>query len=60
MKKQFNFRIPIDVLEKIQFIAEIEERSTSQEITFILRAYIKEYEQEYGTIECGTELSRPN
>lgn len=50
MKKQFNFRIPVDVLEKIQFIAESEERSTSQEITFILRAYIKEYEKNHEEI----------
>lgn len=50
MKKQFNFRIDEDLLIKIQYISDEEERTVSQEITYILRKYILKYEKENGEI----------
>lgn len=56
MKTQFNLRIDVDVLQKIQSISIQEERSTSQQITFILKQYIKEYEKTHGEIPTTTNI----
>lgn len=38
-------------LKKLKKIAEENERSVSQEITFLVKRLIKNYEEEYGEIE---------
>lgn len=56
MKTQFNLRIDVDVLQKIQFISIQEERSTAQQIAFLLKQYIKEYEKSHGEIPTNTNI----
>lgn len=51
MKIQYNFRVDENIIEKIKYIAETEERTTSQQITLYLKQKIIEYETENGEIE---------
>ena len=49
-KPQFVIRTEKDVLEKISYIANENERSTTQEIVFLIKQRIKKYESEHGEI----------
>ena len=49
-KPQFVIRTEKEILEKINYIATENERSTTQEIVFLIKQRIKEYEQEHGEI----------
>ena len=45
-----------DIIEKINIIAKKENRSTNQQINYIIKKYIEQYEQENGRIN-SPELS---
>lgn len=49
-KKQYNFRFDTNTMYKIEYIANEEERNITQQILYILKKYIREYELEHGTI----------
>lgn len=49
-KPQFVIRTDKDILEKISHIALENERSTTQEIVYLIKKRIKEYESENGEI----------
>ena len=49
-KPQFVIRTEKDILEKIGYIAAENERSTTQEIVYLIKNKIREYESEHGEI----------
>lgn len=49
-KPQFVIRTDNETLEKIKYIAKENERSTTQEIIFLIKQEIKKYEAEKGEI----------
>ena len=49
-------RMDREIIDKINEIAKKENRSTNQQITYIIKQYIQQYEQEQGRIN-STELS---
>lgn len=50
-KPRFTVRAEQEVLDKIGYIAEQNERTTTQEIVFLIKQRISQYEQENGKIE---------
>lgn len=50
-KPQFVIRTEKEILEKISHIANENERSTTQEIVYLIKNRIKEYEAEHGEIK---------
>lgn len=50
-KPQFVIRTDNETLEKIKYIAKENERSTTQEIIFLVKQEIKKYEAEKGEIQ---------
>lgn len=49
-KPQFVIRTDNETLEKIKYIAKENERSTTQEIIYLVKQEIKKYEAEKGEI----------
>ena len=49
-KKPTMLRLPEETLQKIKFLANVENRSMNMEIEHILKLYISNYEKENGTI----------
>lgn len=49
-KPQFGFRTEQVIIDKISYIAKEHERSASQEIVYLIKQHIKEYESQYGEI----------
>lgn len=45
-----------ELLDKINKIAEKENRSTNQQVVYILKKYVEQYEKEQGTV-TSAELS---
>ena len=52
-KPQFVIRTDQEVIDKISYIAKENERSTTQEIVFLIKQRIKEYEKNNGNITVG-------
>lgn len=50
-KPQFVIRTEKDVIDKICYIASTNERSGTQEIVYLIKSYIKQYEAEHGEIK---------
>ena len=50
-KPQFVIRTEQEIIDKISYIAKERERSTTQEIVFLIKQEIKKYESEHGEIE---------
>ncbi len=50
-KPQFVIRTDKETLKKIKYIAEQNERSATQEIVYLVKKRIKEYESENGEIK---------
>ena len=50
-KPQFVIRTEREILEKINYIATENERSTTQEIVFLIKQRIKSFEAEHGEIK---------
>ena len=48
---QFNFRTEQEILDKIKYIAEKEDRSASQEIVHLIKKRIERYEEDNGKIQ---------
>lgn len=48
---QFNFRTEQEILDKIKYIAEKEDRSASQEIVHLIKKRIERYEEDHGIIK---------
>ena len=53
---RITLRMDQEFIDKINKIAERENRSTNQQITYIIKKYIEQYEQKNGRIN-GAELS---
>ncbi|MBD5488357.1 MAG: Arc family DNA-binding protein [Lachnospiraceae bacterium] len=53
---RITLRMDQEFINKINKIAESENRSTNQQITYIIKKYIEQYEQENGRINSA-ELS---
>lgn len=53
---RITLRMDQEFIDKINKIAERENRSTNQQITYIIKKYIEQYEQENGRINSA-ELS---
>lgn len=49
-KPRFTVRAEQEILDKIGFIAKKNERNTTQEIVFLMKNRIEEYEKEHGKI----------
>ncbi len=49
-KPQFVIRTDKEVLQKIAYIAQENERNSTQEIVYLIKQRIKEYEAEHGEI----------
>lgn len=54
-KPQFLIRTEQEVIDKIAYIAKINERSTTQEIVYRIKQTIKDYETDHGEIIITTE-----
>lgn len=55
LKRVFTLRMKDDVFDKLEVIAKSEYRSLSNLIEFVLRDYIKRYEEKNGEIKAGEE-----
>lgn len=55
MQSRFTLRIPREMLQKISYIANENGRSANREIEILLKKYIVEYEEQYGTIKIDQE-----
>lgn len=52
-------RMEQELIDKINVIAKKENRSTNQQITYIIKKYIEQYEQENGRINTpGVSVSK--
>ena len=49
--KTVGFRLSVELLEKIQYIARFECRSTSSVIRLLIREHVEQFEREHGIIE---------
>lgn len=49
--KTYPLRLDNELMEKIRIIANQEDRPISKQIERVMREYVKQYEQEHGTIE---------
>lgn len=56
-KPRFTVRTEQEVLDKIGYIAEQNERTTTQEIVFLIKQRIAKYERENGEIEIPIDAS---
>lgn len=54
-KPQFVIRTDQKTIKKIKYIAEKNERSTTQEIVYLIKKEIENYEKEHGTINITEE-----
>lgn len=54
---RFTIRTEQDILDKIAYIAEDNERSSTQEIVYLIKQRIKEYETENGQFIRGEDGS---
>lgn len=50
MKRQFFFRIEEELIKKLEYVAQENERNTTQEITLLIKKHILKYEFENGEI----------
>lgn len=54
-KRQFTLRLQDENFDKIKYIAEKSKRSIAMQIEFIIEQYIKQFENEHGTIPMQKE-----
>lgn len=52
-KPQFVIRTEQEILDKISYIAKENERSTTQEIVYLIKQRIKDFETQNGNISVG-------
>lgn len=52
-KRQFTLRLQEENFLKIKAIAEADRRSIAMEIEYILEKYIKDYEENNGTVQVN-------
>lgn len=57
-KPQFMIRTDKEIIDKITYIAQQNERSTTQEIVYLIKKEIKSYEKEHGTIIIEDEKDK--
>lgn len=50
---RYTLRIPRDVLNKISYIADNNDRSTNKEIERLIKKYIEEFESKNGEIKIS-------
>lgn len=53
---KFTLRINSILLKKFQYVAKYNARSANQEIIFIIRKHISEFEKEHGQINIISKL----
>lgn len=53
---RYPLRIEQEYLDKLGKIAEKNERSINQELTYIIKRHIENYEKEHGKVKTNTEL----
>ena len=56
-KPQYVIRTDQDIIDKIAYIAKENERSTTQEIVYLIKKRIKEYENNNGSINMDIHHS---
>ena len=56
-KPQFVIRTEKEIIEKIGYIAEENERSTTQEIVYLIKKRIREYEDQNGSINIQKNIN---
>ena len=56
-KPQFVIRTEQEIIDKITAIAKENERSTTQEIVYLIKQRIKDYEQAHGTITTNKTIN---
>ena len=49
-KKVFTLRLQDDIFEKIEYLAELDYRSITNLIEYILLQHVRDYEKEHGPI----------
>lgn len=59
-KPQFVIRAEQEILDKIAYIASENERSSTQEIVYLIKQRIKSYEQEHGEIQIEEKSNKEN
>ena len=59
-KPQFNIRADKEILEKIAYIAEQNERSATQEIVYMIKKRIEAYEAQNGEIDLSARAEKQN
>lgn len=52
---RFTIRTEQEVLDKINYIASQNERSSNNEIVYLIKQHIKEYETEHGKLIVGED-----
>ena len=55
IKPRFTIRTEQEILDKIGYIAEKNERTTTQEIVFLIKQRIAQYESKHGSIQLPEE-----
>jgi len=53
--RDFSLRIEDEVLKKLHFIADYEDRSVNRELLRLIRKHIEEFEAEHGRIPTEDE-----
>ena len=54
--KHFGLRINSKLLFKMHYIADYNRRSVNSEILYLIGDYVKEYENEHGTIDFNSDI----
>lgn len=55
LEKLYSFRCDEKTIKKLNAISKAEERSRNDQIKYILKRYIREYEIDKGTIETSEQ-----
>lgn len=49
--KSVSIRIPLELLQKLRYIADYEERSVNNQVIYWIREYMRDFEEKHGVIE---------
>ena len=55
--KSLSIRIETEMLDKLHYVADYEERSANGQILILIRRNIDDFEKEHGKIQFGTRPS---
>lgn len=57
-KPMITLRTDQDIIDKLKYISDFESRSDNKELEYILKLYIKEFEEKNGIINTNTDTEQ--